>query len=271
MNTEYAPWLQRGKSCLLISVPHSGTKVPPALLSAFSASGRELPDTDWFVDRLYEWAPELGAGMIVAPLSRYVVDLNRPPDDAPLYDKAGGNLLTGLVPTFSFSGKAVYVAGAEPDVRQVSKRVAQYWQPYHQCLQAELERIRSVHGFAVLLDAHSIRSTAPLLFSGKLPDLNLGSNDGRSAHHSLIESATAVLRQHTYSMVVDGRFKGGYITRHYGVPRNGIHALQLEMAQSAYMDEETIQWRAENALPMQELLRNLVVALLQWQPRGVNG
>jgi len=268
MKTESEPRLQCGSSNLLISVPHSGIRVPPALLEVFSEESRGLPDTDWFVDRLYQWAPEMGAGMIVAPMSRYVVDLNRPPDDAPLYDTAGGSLQTGLVPVRAFSGTAIYAAGAEPDPVQARTRVEEYWKPYHQCLQSELERIRSIHGFAVLLDAHSIRSKEPLLFSGILPDLNLGSNDGCSAHQSLVESAAAALRDERYSMVVDGRFKGGYITRHYGSPREGVHALQLEMAQSAYMDEEARLWSGEHAEAMQDVLRNLVNALMQWQPSG---
>lgn len=268
MNTESEPRLQRGRSGVLISVPHSGTRVPPDLMSNFSDAGRSLADTDWFVDRLYQWAPAMGAGMIVAPMSRYVADLNRPPDDAPLYDKAGGGLLTGLVPTLSFSGKAIYVAGAEPDSKQVRDRVAEYWEPYHRCLHEELQRIRGTHGFAVLLDAHSIRSREPLLFEGTLPDLNLGSNDGRSARRSLIDCAVAALRHGHYSMVVDGRFKGGYITRHYGSPVDDVHALQLEMSQSAYMDEEATLWQVDKALAMQDLLKNLVDALLQWQPAG---
>lgn len=206
--------------------------------------------------------------MIVAPMSRYVVDLNRPPDDAPLYDTTGVSLQTGLVPVRTFSGAAIYAAGAEPDSMQVRTRVAEFWEPYHQCLRSELERIRSIHGFAVLLDAHSIRSKEPLLFSGTLPDLNLGSNDGRSAHPSLIESAAAALCDERYSLVVDGRFKGGYITRHYGSPRHGVHALQLEMAQSAYMDEEAGLWSGERAEAMQNVLRNLVNILMQWQPSG---
>jgi N-formylglutamate deformylase len=269
MNTESEPRLERGRFGVLISVPHSGTRVPPDLLSTFSDAGRGLADTDWFVDRLYQWAPAMGAGMIVAPMSRYVVDLNRPPDDAPLYAKAGGSLLTGLVPTLSFSGKAIYVAGAEPDSDQVRDRVAKYWEPYHRCLQEELERIRTNHGFAVLLDAHSIRSREPLLFEGTLPDLNLGSNDGRSACRTLIDCAVAALRRGHYSMVVDGRFKGGYITRHYGSPADDVHAVQLEMSQSAYMDEGATLWQEDKALAIQDLLKNLVGALLQWQPAGV--
>jgi N-formylglutamate deformylase len=269
MNTESEPRLQRGASGVLISVPHSGTRVPADLISDFSDAGRDLADTDWFVDRLYQWAPAMGAGIIVAPVSRYVVDLNRPPDDAPLYDKAGGSLLTGLVPTRSFSGKAIYVAGAEPDSNQVRERVAAYWQPYHQRLQEELARIRGIHGFAVLLDAHSIRSRVPLLFEGTLPDLNLGSNDGRSARRSLIDCAIAALRHDQYSMVVDGRFKGGYITRHYGSPEDGVQALQLEMSQSAYMGEEGRVWDEDKALALQDTLKTLVGALLQWQPSGV--
>ncbi len=179
-------------------------------------------------------------------------------------------MLTGLVPTHTFSGKAIYLAAAQAESSQVRTRVEQYWEPYHQCLQAELERIRGVHGFAVLLDAHSIRSEEPLLFSGKLPDLNLGSNDGRSAHPSVIESAASALRHEPYSMVIDGRFKGGYITRHYGSPQEDVHALQLEMAQSAYMDEDARLWHEESAAAMQVLLKNLVNVLMNWQPPGAS-
>jgi len=269
MNTASKPHLQGGDSALLISVPHAGTWIPPALLERLSTAARLLPDTDWNVDRLYAWASPAGAGMLTAPFSRYVIDLNRPPDDTPLYDFSGTGLSIGLVPTTTFVSEPVYREGCEPDAGEVSERLMTYWEPYHQCLRDELERIRDLHGHAVLLDAHSIRSTSPLLFDGKLPDLNLGSNGGQSAPASLLAAARRALNDPRYSLVVDGRFKGGYITRHYGKPGNRIHALQLEMAQSAYMQEDPPQWRAELARPMQRLLERLAQSLMAWKPDHV--
>lgn len=267
MTMVYRPRLKCGDSAVLISVPHAGTCVPADLFEQFSAPARELPDTDWKVDRLYAWAPQAGAGMLVAPMSRYVIDLNRPPDDAPLYDSAGASLFTGLVPTATFAAAPVYRPGREPDAQEIRRRLETYWNPYHQCLREELARIKDVHGYAVLLDAHSIRSKVPALFTGTLPDLNLGSDSGRSAASSLLSLVCSALTDCRFSMVTDGRFKGGYITRHYGNPRQGIHAVQLEMAQSAYMREDPAQWDDALAHPMQTLLRRLVQVLLQWKPR----
>jgi N-formylglutamate amidohydrolase len=203
--------------------------------------------------------------MLIAPWSRYVVDLNRPPDDKPLYDQATSALLTGLVPARTFSGEEVY-SEDRPGEEETSKRLADYWMPYHNCLEEELSRIREQHGFAILLDAHSIRSHQPLLFKGTLPDLNIGSNSRSSADPSLIDAATRSLSQPRYSLVVDGRFKGGYITRHYGRPDKGVHALQLEMAQSAYMREEPPEWEAKKASGMMGLLEELVTTLINWRP-----
>jgi len=266
MKTAYQPHLQHGSSPLLISVPHAGTRIPQGLLERFSASARSLPDTDWYVDRLYNWAPAMGAGALIAPMSRYVIDLNRPPDDTPLYDTAATQLITGLAPVTTFFGAPVYLAGCEPDPAEIRERLQKYWHPYHRCLREELARIRKRHGHAVLLDAHSIRSKVPLLFDGKLPDLNLGSSDGRSVAPSLLNAARSTLSDSKFSLVVDGRFKGGYITRNYGTPRQRIHCLQLEMAQSAYMSEDPPRWRAALAKPMQSILQKLVRVLMQWTP-----
>jgi N-formylglutamate amidohydrolase len=204
--------------------------------------------------------------MLVTPISRLVIDMNRPPDDAPLYDFSGSGLSIGLVPGTTFSGEPVYRQGCEPGTQEKRQRVETYWNPYHQRLQAELSRIRSRFGHAVLLDAHSIRSEVPLLFRGRLPDLNLGSNDGASAAPDLLDAAGAVLRETEFSLVVDGRFKGGYITRHYGVPASGVHALQLEMTQSAYMKEDPPHWSAALARPMQSVVERLVETLIDWKP-----
>jgi len=258
--------IQRGNSNLLISVPHAGTDAPQALFDRLTPAARALPDTDWFVHRLYEWAPDLGVSMLTASLSRYVIDLNRAPDDAPLYEKSVSSLLTGLVPTYAFSGIALYPPGGAPTAQEVCERTERYWQPYHRCLSDELERIRQSHGYAVLLDAHSICSTQPMLFNGTLPDLNLGSNGGKSAAGSLIAEARCDLRKSSYSFVLDGRFKGGYITRQYGKPEKGVHAMQLEMAQCIYMHEDPPAWNEERASAVQEVLRSLVKTLLQWTP-----
>ncbi|MGH8034818.1 MAG: N-formylglutamate amidohydrolase, partial [Lysobacterales bacterium] len=165
-----------------------------------------------------------------------------------------------------FAGLALYSAALEPGAREVRERRKRYWLPYHRCLHEELERIRQAHGHAVLLDAHSIRSTQPLLFDGVLPDLNLGSHGGKSAAGSLIGVALKALRSSPYSLVLDGRFKGGYITRHYGKPGFGCHALQLEMAQSIYMQEDPPVWHEERASALKAVLQNLVEALLHWTP-----
>lgn len=266
MNADFSPRFQRGESSLLISVPHAGVTVPPDLLRQFMPAARTLPDTDWYVDRLYEWAPGMGAGLLLAPMSRYVIDLNRPPDDAPLYAKATSNLLTGLVPVRTFSGHAIYPPGDEPTQQHVQDRLERYWQPYHRCLADELERLRQRHGYAILLDAHSIRSQQPLLFDGTLPDLNLGSNGGRSAAGTLIATASEALQGSRFSMVLDGRFKGGYITRHCGRPAQGVHAVQLEMAQSAYMREDPPSWQDDRAIPMRAVLQRLVDVLMHWTP-----
>lgn len=249
-------------SPLLVSVPHAGTKLPDEMLHKLTSRGLALDDTDWFVDRLYDWVPDSGAGLLVAKYSRYVVDLNRPPDDAALYSSP----TPGLIPTESFAGEPVYL-GELPDELEKRDRVVRFWEPYHAQLESELERIRTVFGYAILFDAHSIRSRVPNLFVGQLPDLNLGTNDGRSADPGLVQTARLVLSKQTrYSSVVDGRFKGGYITRHYGNPENNVHALQLEIAQSVYMKEIPPQYDLTLARCAQDLLKSLLSALGNWKP-----
>lgn len=248
---------------VLVCVPHAGTLLSDGLAERLTRAGRALPDTDWFVDRLWSWVTERGAGLLVATHSRYVVDLNRPADDTPLY--AGPT--TGLVPTETFAGEPLYPEGAEPDAEDVAGRVDTHWRPYHEVLGATLEQLRERHGHAVLLDAHSIRSRVPRLFSGRLPDLNLGTWDGRSADPALAAAAWSALGQDEgFTRVRDGRFKGGHTTRHYGQPVQGIHALQLEMAQAAYMSEEPPVWHGERAARVQPVLQALLNALLDWRP-----
>jgi N-formylglutamate deformylase len=253
--------LHRGTAPLLVSVPHDGTEVPDAIAERLTPSARRVPDTDWHVSRLYAFARELGASIIIPRYSRYVVDLNRPPDNASLYP---GQNTTGLCPIVQFSGDPVYQAGAEPSNTEIAERIETYWRPYHEALAAELARIRAAHGRVVLWEGHSIRSVVPFLFEGQLPDFNLGTAGGASCSVALQSRLIAVLgaaREHTH--VVNGRFKGGYITRHYGEPAQDIEAVQLELAQLNYMDEDTFEYLEEIAEKTQRVLRALLEACLR--------
>jgi len=254
--------LAPGNTPLVISVPHSGTAIPPYLMPQLTPLARTLPDTDWHVARLYDFAAALGATLIVARYTRYQVDLNRPPDDAALYATGPA---TGLCPAQSFAGEALYLDGRTAiEVGEVARRRAQYWQPYHDELRTRLALLRERHGYALLLDAHSIRSEVPRLFDSKLPDINLGTYGGRSCSREVSAAVQAQLANATrFSHVVDGRFKGGYITRHYGNPEHRVHALQIELAQSCYMDEAGTAYDPERAAPLRETLQKIVAALLK--------
>ena len=267
MNPLYT--LHRGELPLLVSVPHAGTEIPPTLRDAYTEQALDVADTDWHLGTVYAFARELGASLLVPRLSRYVIDLNRPPDDRPMY--AGANN-TELCPTRAFTGEAIYRPGRAPDAGQVAARLQQYWQPYHDALQAELERLHARHGWAVLWDGHSIASRLPWLFEGRLPDLNLGTAGGASCAPALREAAARELAaQGAFSHVVDGRFKGGYITRHYGRPAQGVHALQMEMVFAAYLQAQAAPYALDtDKLPaLQGLLRRLLLALLAWKPGDV--
>ena len=248
-----------GSTPLLINVPHAGTYIPPSLRQNLTPEAQATPDTDWHVHLLYAFATDLGAGLMAATHSRYAADLNRDPGDAVLYPGADN---TELCPTRTFDNQPIYLPGRAPEV---AVRRARYWAPYHQALQAELERIKARHGYAILLDGHSIRARVPRFFDGKLPDLNLGTADGASCAPTLQARAMQALQDTGFSGVCNGRFKGGYITRHYGRPSQQVHALQLEMAQSAYMDEAPpYAWEPQRARALLAVLRRLVESLLSW-------
>lgn len=243
-----------GDSPLLISVPHDGWQIPAEVVQYMSNAGRSIPDTDWHVAQLYDFASERGASMLVAHYSRYVVDLNRPADDAALYP---GQLVTGLCPLQTFAGRDIYL---DPiDIDQAA-RVDTYWRPYHDRLQQSLTELRERHGYALLWDAHSIASRVPRLFDGELPALNIGSWDGRSCDASLAAAVTAAADASDYDTVLNGRFKGGYTTRHYGAPGNGVHALQLELAQRTYMHEVTLDYDREKAAKLRATLNVMLDA-----------
>jgi N-formylglutamate deformylase len=252
--------LARGDSRLVISVPHAGTQVPQDIASRLTPAGLAVIDTDWHVDRLAAFATGLGATLLVATHSRTVIDLNRAPGGGLLYP---GKIETGLLPMETFAGDPLY-RDAPPDPTEAKARTARYWQPYHDALQTELARVKSLHGRAHLLDLHSIASRLPRLFDGRLPDLNIGTNDGTAAEPVLIAAVVDAARSHpSFTMVLDGRFKGGAITRTYGRPAAGVHAIQLEIAQAAYMDETSPQQFDEaHAQPLVNALRSVVSAML---------
>ena len=257
--------LRPGRTPLLLSLPHVGTSIPDELKPQYVERALQLEDTDWHLERLYEFATAQGASVIVPRISRYVIDLNRPPDDTPMYPGASN---TELCPTRFFNGDPLYRDGAMPNPAEVNRRRETYWRPYHDALRTELERLRAAFGYALLWDGHSIRSTIPWLFEGKLPDLNLGTASGASCALSLRERlVTALQSTSQFTHVVDGRFKGGYITRNYGQPHGNIHAVQMEMCQSLYMHESLpFDYLGDSASRVQPLLKHLLEIMLAWRP-----
>lgn len=248
-----------GDSPLLISVPHDGRKIPDELRDRMTAVGRELPDTDWHVARLYDFARGLGASMIVASYSRYVIDLNRPVTDEAMYE---GQLATGLCPRYTFAGEPLYIDDDKVSRDEVERRVERYWRPYHDKLDSTLKRILARHGKSLLWDAHSIASRVPRLFDGELPVLNLGTFDDRSCDPEVSAALLQVAADSPYEAVLNGRFKGGYITRHYGAPDRGVQAVQLELAQRAYMDEQSGEYDVGQASQIGDSLRRLLETFL---------
>ncbi|GIX33159.1 MAG: N-formylglutamate deformylase [Lysobacterales bacterium] len=245
-----------GERPLLVSVPHAGTLIPDWLRERLTAAGRAQRDADFGVPELYREALPAGCSLLTARYSRYLVDLNRAPDDRPLYP---GRFETGICPLSSFAGEPLYREGQEPDAAERRERIERYWRPYHEALQSELDRLRQRHRRVLLWDAHSIRGRLPLLFEGELPDLNLGTADGASCGRDLRDALlTVVGRQNQFSYVFDGRFKGGYITRHYGRPAVGVDAVQLELRQGAFLDEEEPHFEAQRARPLIEVVRDLL-------------
>jgi N-formylglutamate deformylase len=252
----------RGASPLVVSMPHIGTHVPDDIAARLTDEALQLPDTDWHLDRLYDFLQELNATVLMATHSRFVIDLNRPPDDANLYP---GQDTTGLVP-IDMGDRARIYRGAPPDDLEVDARRAAFWKPYHDKLAATLEEVRGAHGFALLWDAHSIKSVLPRFFAGQLPDLNLGTADGGSCGAGLGERLLAVAAAApAYSSVLNGRYKGGYITRRYGRPGERIHAVQLELSWRTYMNEtHPFAFRDDLAAGVRPTLRRMLEAMLDW-------
>ena len=265
MDSEQIFNLQRGNSPLLLSMPHSGLRIPDTISDLLTPSALKLPDTDWFIPELYAFAYNENITVLKANFNRYVIDLNRSKNNTSLYR---GKVTTGLCPETLFDGAAAYRNNYRVSNTVTKQRLSEYWQPYHSALMTEIERLKKIHGFCILYDAHSIRSRLPELFKGKLPDLNLGTNSGKSCDSQLQTLIESYFKENDhFTWTTNARFIGGYITRHYGSPIAKVHALQMEIAQCAYMNETTHSaFNKNQAAPMGKFLKNLIIILLEWHP-----
>lgn len=269
-------WLSvtRGDAPLVLSLPHTGTAIAADLLPQFRSSWLARRDADWWIDRLYGFASSLGATLIHTAVSRSVIDVNRDPSGAPLYP---GQTTTALCPTENFDGEPLYHPDAEPDVAEIERRRQRWHAPYHAAITEELTRLSTAHANVVLFDCHSIRSHIPQLFAGELPHFNIGSHDGASCDPSLTESIAAICANSGLRYVVNGRFKGGYITRHYGHPSAGIHAVQMELAMRTYLNEHQTpspenwppQFDAARCEPVTKQLHAILAACLEFTTKAL--
>ncbi len=252
-----------GRIPLLVSMPHVGTDIPDDMAKRLTPEARRRADTDWHLVPLYDFLEEMGASTLSARWSRYVIDVNRPQGDTNLYP---GQDTTGLCPLDTFARAPLYLPGQAPTEKEIQQRLRRYWMPYHARLRTELDRLLNMHGTVVLWDAHSIASRVPRFFDGRLPDLNFGSFDGNSCAPGLQAAVVDLaLAQSNFTVAVNGRFKGGYITRHFGQPAKNVHAIQLEMCQCLYMNEDApFAYRPDLAAPVQGLLRQMVGAAAAW-------
>ena len=257
------PWLSvaRGEAPLLLSLPHTGTEIPADIAGRLASEWLARKDCDWWVDRLYAFAAGLGATVVRTAVSRAVVDVNRDPSGASLYP---GRATTALCPTTTFDGEPLYRPGEEPDADEVAARRRRFFDPFHAALEAEVARLSARFPAVVVFDCHSIRSVVPRLFEGTLPHLNIGTNDGAACDPALTAAVEAACAQTpAFGRVTNGRFKGGFITRGFGRPARGVHALQMELACRSYMDEPAgplregqwpTAWNAATAAPMRAVL-----------------
>jgi N-formylglutamate deformylase len=265
-------WLsiERGEEPLIVSLPHTGTTVPKELLPSYCSPWLTLKDTDWHIEKLYCFAASIGATVIRTQISRSVIDVNREPSGASLYP---GQTTTELCPTTTFDGEALYHDGKGPYAEEIERRKRLWFTPYHQAISKEIARLRQRHPNVVLYDCHSIRSIMPRLFDGELPVFNIGTNGGASTHPALTRKIDILCAASGMSHVVNGRFRGGYITRHHGKPEAGVHAVQMELACRAYLREPTgpvaeANWPApydiEYAAPVARILTDALRACLSF-------
>jgi formiminoglutamase len=268
------PWLEvrRGEAPLIVSFPHTGTEIPPDIEAGLVSPWLARQDADWWVDRLYAFAADLGATLVRTAISRTVIDVNRDPSGVSLYP---GAATTELCPTTTFDGVPLYRPGAAPGEGEIAARRAAWFDPYHDALRAEIDRLKARRGFVVLYDAHSIRSRVGRLFDGELAHFNIGTNGGASCDGALTRAVEAACDTSPFSRVTDGRFKGGFITRRHGRPAEGVHAIQMELACRGYMDEPAAPlapetwptpYEPERAAPLQRVLRDVLAACLAFRP-----
>lgn len=264
------PVIRRGAAPLVLSLPHVGTAIPEAIEARLVSPWLARKDADWWIGELYAFAADLDATIVRAHWSRTVIDLNRDPTGVSLYP---GQATTGLCPVETFDGEPLYHQGEKPNAGEIEARIDTFYRPYHKALADEISRLRNLHERIVVYDCHSIRSAIPRLFAGKLPVFNLGTNSEASADPALIKRAADIIAASGRSHVVDGRFKGGYITRHYGRPENGVHALQMELAGRGYIRESLgpvseadwpVAFDADFASPTRGTLRAVLAACLDF-------
>ena len=270
MNTPHE-WLavHHGNVPLIVSLPHTGTEIPPDIESQLVSPWLARKDADHWVDVLYDFAHGMGATTIRTSLSRTVIDVNRDPSGVSLYP---GQTTTGLCPTETFDGESLYAPGREPDVAEIERRRVAYFDPYHAALRDQITRLGQGHRKVVLYDAHSIRSRMPRLFDGELPQFNIGTNGGVSCDAALTQAVARICEASEYTQVVNGRFRGGWITRHYGNPANGIHAIQMELAMRGYLHEpekiDEASWPAAlddtHAAALRVALRDILDACVEF-------
>ena len=276
MAAQWPSWLdvQQRDAPLVVSFPHTGTEIPPDIEARCASPWIARKDADWWIDRLYDFVHALGATTIRTAISRTVIDVNRDPTGVSLYP---GQNTTELIPSTTFDGEALWQPATAPDDKDVARRINTYFAPYHACLSAEIERLRAQHPRVVLYDCHSIRSIIPRLFPGELPVMNIGTNSGASCDLDLAEPIVAIASASRFSAVINGRFKGGYITRHYGKPERGVHAVQMELACRGYMREpigpvDPQNWPAPYdaafAADIRAILRQIVQACLHFAENG---
>jgi N-formylglutamate deformylase len=260
-------WLEtrRGAAPLVVCFPHTGTQIPASIEQRLRSAQLARKDTDWWVDELYAFSADLGATTIRTALSRTVIDVNRDPSGASLYP---GQATTELCPLTTFDGEPLYLPSHEPTAEEIANRRARYFAPYHAAIASELARLREQHPRVVLYDAHSIRSRVPRLFEGELPNFNIGTNNGATCDAALTAAIERACEHPAFTRVTNGRFRGGWTTRHYGQPERGVHAVQMELACRSYMDEESESWPsrfdAARAAPVRNVLANVLRACIHF-------
>jgi N-formylglutamate deformylase len=252
-----------GDSPVVLGMPHTGTYVPDGVYSKLNANGQKLADTDWHIDKLYDGLLE-GATIVRANFHRYVIDANRDPSGKSLYP---GQNTTSFCPLTDFDGEAIYLNGQQPNESDIAQRIVEFHAPYHAALAAELEKAREKFGVAILYDCHSIRSDIPFLFDGRLPDFNIGTNEGQTCAPEIEQFTHDICKgADDYTSVLNGRFKGGWTTRHYGHPEIGVHAIQMELTQCQYLESEQLpfNYSPEKAVVLRVHLKNILNSLSNW-------